>query len=202
MQCSHKSNWELEYAEQSGDIQKVQELQRKIDELDSRADILDRQRSQYLTGVTWINQRNRDYMKQSFLSGIASTEAKNEEDDPFTRKSGKQRVVSGTSKAKRTIAIAEAAAASKIGTASISATDSPLPTPSPIALITKKPGPLPGITDLFSAHDIEIDIQLKLPAAGPSRVPSIDSQPSRVITRPAGSRSITLEEYKRKRGLI
>lgn len=58
----------------------------------------DRQRSQKLSVVTWINQRNRDYMKQSFLGKNVANYDSKVEDDPFTRKSGKMRMVSGKPK--------------------------------------------------------------------------------------------------------
>uniref|UniRef100_A0A915E9E7 Plus3 domain-containing protein n=1 Tax=Ditylenchus dipsaci TaxID=166011 RepID=A0A915E9E7_9BILA len=182
-----------EFAEQSGNVQLVQELQQKLDELETRADTLDRQRSQKLSVVTWINQRNRDHMKQSFLGGGVFHTDESGQDDPFTRKSGKMKVVSGTAKSKLAATLSGAPIDSDVGA------------PESKVLVTSSSPELPRIHDLFSAHDIEIDIQLKLPAAGPSRMPAnIDNQSSArvVLPKPAGSRSLTLEEYKRKRGLI
>lgn len=42
-------------------------------------------------------------MKQSFLGNKSASVDENAADDPFTRKSGKMRVVSGTSKSKQII---------------------------------------------------------------------------------------------------
>ena len=85
-------------AEEAGDVQEALEIQQKIDALDTKAELLDRQRSQNLSVITWINQRNRDHMKQSFLGDKNAVVDANIVDDPFTRKSGKMKVVAGTMK--------------------------------------------------------------------------------------------------------
>ena len=59
------------------------------------------QRNKNLSAVTAINQRNREY-RQIFLSTdrIPSSEMQVKDDDPFTRKSARMKMVTGTAKAK------------------------------------------------------------------------------------------------------
>lgn len=61
------------------------------------------QRTKNLSAVTAINQRNRDHMKQIFLS--AEHMQNNEhfrvrDDDPFTRKSARMKLVTGVARTK------------------------------------------------------------------------------------------------------
>ncbi|PAV86306.1 hypothetical protein WR25_03960 [Diploscapter pachys] len=82
-------------AEQQGDIQKAQEFQRQIDELDNKTDRLDKERSKDIKGISWINQRNRNVIRNTVLSGKLKFDVTSE-DDPFTRKKGVMKVVSGS----------------------------------------------------------------------------------------------------------
>jgi len=189
------------YAERSGDLQSAQSLQRQIDELEARAHELDRKRSQTLSAVSDINQRNREHMKRTFLSSVTSAaeHAEGEGDDPFTRKSGKMRVVSG-----RTVKVEEVAGAA----ASVVA---PVPFSSIKAISVP---PLPLSHDLFSVHNVDIELQLQLPTsalidtrsalyiiAGTAPGASRPQMAMGTAPKPAGSRALTLEEYKKRKGL-
>jgi RNA polymerase-associated protein RTF1 len=80
-----------EIAEQTGNVTEVDRLRRIIDDLEQRASELDRRRTQNITGISWINQRNRDKMKETFLGGGYHGDSYNA-DDPFTRKNTRTKV--------------------------------------------------------------------------------------------------------------
>jgi len=62
--------------------------------------------------------------------------------------------------------------------------------------------PQMAVGDLLNPHDIEINIQLKLPAPSSSfRAPGIPDARN-AQSQPSGSRKLTLDEYKRKRGMV
>ncbi|GMR59196.1 hypothetical protein PMAYCL1PPCAC_29391, partial [Pristionchus mayeri] len=88
----------LEYAKQNQEHEEASILQAKIEEVDSKADALDKKRSGDITAIDWINKRNRNMMKEQFLGEKKIEGFMGKEDDPFTRKSGKMRVVSGSAK--------------------------------------------------------------------------------------------------------
>lgn len=81
-----------EIAEQTGNVSEVERLRRTLDEIEQRASELDRRRTQSITGISWINQRNRDKMKETFLGGGYHGESYNA-DDPFTRKNTRMKVL-------------------------------------------------------------------------------------------------------------
>ncbi|KAH7730664.1 Plus-3 domain containing protein [Aphelenchoides avenae] len=197
---------EKEYAEQIGDLQRVQMLQQEIDDLDARTNNLDRQRAGALSGVAWINQRNRERMKQSFLTNGVVFEESGSKDDPFTRKSSRMRVVSGVAKKNEATGSQEVTPASAaVSKPIIKSTSTPNFGKSETPGGPSKSG-LPSLDDLFSAHNVDIDIPIQLHATPKAPLSSIEptSTPpasangssSRSVTR------LTLEEYKRKRGLI
>ena len=68
-------------------MEEVKRLRNDLDKLEQRAVELDRLRTQSITGISWINQRNRDKMKETFLGGRYEDEV-DADDDPFTRQKG------------------------------------------------------------------------------------------------------------------
>uniref|UniRef100_A0A914LT93 Plus3 domain-containing protein n=2 Tax=Meloidogyne TaxID=189290 RepID=A0A914LT93_MELIC len=155
-----------------------------------------------LSAVTAINQRNRDHMKQIFLS--AEHMQNNEhfrvrDDDPFTRKSARMKLVTGVARTKTD------GEGLDVTTGSISTDSSFSGSPSILNKSSSVVLPPPG--DLFSAHGIDINIDLdkvlpvtsaiSLRAPPIASVSSTGSQyPQRVSQK--SSRTLTLEEYKRK----
>ncbi|VDK28568.1 unnamed protein product [Gongylonema pulchrum] len=87
----------MQEAEQYGDVENVKKLQQQIDDLESRATELDRRRSQSVRAINWINQRNRQAIKDAVLSGQIQIETSSQ-DDPFTRKNARMKPVSGKDK--------------------------------------------------------------------------------------------------------
>lgn len=51
----------------------------------------ERRRSQSIRGISWINQRNRQAIKEAILSGQVHIETSSQ-DDPFTRKNARMKV--------------------------------------------------------------------------------------------------------------
>uniref|UniRef100_A0A914HKE0 Uncharacterized protein n=1 Tax=Globodera rostochiensis TaxID=31243 RepID=A0A914HKE0_GLORO len=190
-----------EQAEQCGDADRARDLQQQVSELEEKAKKIEYQRTKSLSAISAINQRNRDHMKQSFLgTGLVRTEDREKDDDPFTRKSARMKVVAGAARSKT-------AAGGNVGSSSISTVISSrgsLSSSSDTSSPSKK-AQLPSAHDLFNAHGIDINIDIKVPAVagGSFRAPPIaDSQAPRMQQKASSSRTLTLEEYKKKRGLV
>uniref|UniRef100_A0A1I7UCK1 Plus3 domain-containing protein n=1 Tax=Caenorhabditis tropicalis TaxID=1561998 RepID=A0A1I7UCK1_9PELO len=86
---------EKEIAKQRGDMQKAGRVQKEIDEIERHTDELDKERSKSIQAIASINHRNRTQIKNQVLSGKLKIE-ENPQDDPFTRKRGGMRIVSGS----------------------------------------------------------------------------------------------------------
>uniref|UniRef100_A0A0K0ELG4 Plus3 domain-containing protein n=1 Tax=Strongyloides stercoralis TaxID=6248 RepID=A0A0K0ELG4_STRER len=84
----------------AGHFDKVKAIELELATIERRAAAADKKRSSGMDAITKINIRNRETMATLFLSKNAPVELPNE-DDPFTRKSSKMRVVSGRSKVKK-----------------------------------------------------------------------------------------------------
>ncbi|CAB3397177.1 unnamed protein product [Caenorhabditis bovis] len=82
-------------AQQKGNLREADEIQREIDEIERQADNLDKKRSHDISAIAFINYRNRTQNKNEFLSGRVKMEATSQ-DDPFTRKKGGMKIVSGS----------------------------------------------------------------------------------------------------------
>ncbi|KAF7637307.1 Plus3 domain-containing protein [Meloidogyne graminicola] len=191
----------LEDAEQNGDKERVRDLQHQINDLEEKAKKIESQRTKNLSAITAINQRNRDHMKQ-FLS--AEHMQNNEhfqvrDDDPFTRKSARMKLVTGVTRVKSD------AESLDISNGSVSL-DSTLNLSGKPSILKNSSSVLPPPGDLFSAHgiDINIDLDKVLPAtttislrAPPSASTSTSSLNQQRIPQKS-SRTLTLEEYKRK----
>uniref|UniRef100_A0A1I8AWR8 Plus3 domain-containing protein n=1 Tax=Steinernema glaseri TaxID=37863 RepID=A0A1I8AWR8_9BILA len=184
-------------AEAEGNFEEARRLQNEIDELDSRAEELNYRRSKDVQKIAVINQRNREHMKKTFL-GSKPHEESVVQDDPFTRKSGKMRMVSGTSKSQK----AEAAEAKS----SPAPTDLPVvPKPSSTSAIANQVKN--EVEDLFKDYNFDIDIDIKIdPKKSFSSMSDMKPSSSGLSSnRPANSSSAkatSLEDYKRRRGLI
>uniref|UniRef100_A0A1I7U1R4 Esa1-associated factor 6 homolog n=1 Tax=Caenorhabditis tropicalis TaxID=1561998 RepID=A0A1I7U1R4_9PELO len=86
---------EKELAQQRGDLEEAKRIQNHIDEIEQYADELDRERSKSIQAIAFINYRNRNQNKDKILGGKLKI-AENFQDDPFTRKRGGMRIVSGS----------------------------------------------------------------------------------------------------------
>ncbi|MFH4975454.1 hypothetical protein AB6A40_002163 [Gnathostoma spinigerum] len=203
---------EKEEAEQNGDMAAVQAIQSRIDALDARASELDRRRSQSIVAINWINQRNRDAMKDAILSGNVEVDTTSQ-DDPFTRKNARLKPVPG--KDKSAMSSSKEHHNEQEGyapkTEPTIAEKPSSKTPQKVSKVFSSGNISRKVDDLFSAHDFDVDLDIAIPAVHPPMVPtsSIDSldssHRSSSSSHPllsSGSRPISLEDYKRRRGLL
>ncbi|XP_045464937.1 RNA polymerase-associated protein Rtf1 [Harmonia axyridis] len=176
---------ERESAHCRGDEDLARELSQKLAELEERASHLDKVRTSTISSISYINDRNRkrniEEAEKAIMAELKANKGK-KVDDPFTRRSTKPtmnfRPQTDTSSAPE-----------------------PQPEETPVQKETPKPKSKPAqVThdDLFSAHDFDIKIDLELPLpANPVMV-----MPKAVSNDLAPRRSLNLEAYKKKRGLI
>ncbi|VDM57823.1 unnamed protein product [Angiostrongylus costaricensis] len=197
-----------EIAEQTGDHEAVRRLQQELEELDSRADRADKKRCADISAINWINQRNRNKMKEQFLSDKVEIDL-GHQDDPFTRKKERMKVVSGT---KSILTTNEAGSSSEsisiLNRAPTSSATSSKTKPS--SSYTPASGPSPqfskSASNLFDLHGsikkVDLDIDLgKLTRPTTSRVDELLHLPSPRPTAPpnSGSRPLSLEDYRRRK---
>ncbi|CAL2045754.1 hypothetical protein CAEBREN_03042 [Caenorhabditis brenneri] len=140
-----------ELAQQRGDIREAERVQKEIDEIERHADELDKERSKSIRGIAFINHRNRTQIKDQVLSGKLKIE-ENSQDDPFTRKKGGMRIVSG-SKSKLDGTLSASSSMSNLADAdkTPSMAKATLPPPPSSKEIKKK-------TNMSSLHDFDLDI--------------------------------------------
>uniref|UniRef100_A0A0R3S4N3 CCDC50_N domain-containing protein n=1 Tax=Elaeophora elaphi TaxID=1147741 RepID=A0A0R3S4N3_9BILA len=208
-------------AEQYGNVEEVQLLQQQIDDLEARAAELERRRSQSIRGISWINQRNRQAIKEAILSGQVHVETSSQ-DDPFTRKNARMKPVPGRDKMTQQLNEKRDANASTNDGNSAASSQSMV-----VELNDQKPssqkgaisggavrGPSGPVSDLFNAHNFDVDIDIAIPATMTlsSNAPSFSSMDvnsrhpglsnNRSTINRGSSRPLSLEDYKRRKNLL
>ncbi|CAI2355138.1 unnamed protein product [Caenorhabditis sp. 36 PRJEB53466] len=177
-----------EIAQQTGDIREAERIQKEIDEIERHADDLDKQRTQSISSIAFINHRNRNKIKDQVLSGALKIE-ENSQDDPFTRKKGGMRIVSG-SKSKLDGSISASSSSTNLADARHhDSVARPTQPPSSLAKGNKKSA------DLASLHNFELDIDLT--KLNDFTIP--DSMASKRPTLPAATKGLSLSEYRMRR---
>uniref|UniRef100_A0A914C3N0 Uncharacterized protein n=1 Tax=Acrobeloides nanus TaxID=290746 RepID=A0A914C3N0_9BILA len=185
------------FAEQTGNIEDAAQLQAEIDDLDLRTGEVDRKRTERIQSIAWINQKNRERMKDAFLVQAAqrTTSEIEKVDDPFTRKSGKMKVSAGSANKGKDEAILDANKMHK----SASTPNFGMPVKKEVKVEQ----------DLRYAHDVDIEIDLNLPYTTPATNPQAKlefPESSRTSTQPTTNtkpkKTLTLEDWKRRKGLI
>ncbi|CAH1105776.1 unnamed protein product [Psylliodes chrysocephalus] len=185
---------ERDSALSKGDEEVARDLAQKLSDLEERASELDKLRTSTISSISYINDRNRkknvEEAEKAIMAEVRANKGKKIE-DPFTRRSTKPRMnfKSGEKEAREQL---EAEMAIKSG-------------------VVKKPENLPvqeskkaaqptQVTqdDLFSAHDFDIKIDLEVPLAATP----VNVVPKTVTKDLAPKRSLNLQDYKKKRGLI
>ncbi|XP_028837928.1 RNA polymerase-associated protein RTF1 homolog [Denticeps clupeoides] len=190
-------------AEESGDGEKVKVIQDQLNELEERAEALDRQRTKNISAISYINQRNRSWnIVESEKALVAEGQnAKNQQMDPFTRRQCKPTMVSNARDPSVHAAILahlnqkygsgsgqdNGSDKNKQGQASQKDKD-----------VTKMTSDLSE--DLFKVHDFDVKIDLQVPNAEAKSL-SVSSN-SLPVKDGAPRRSLNLEDYKKRRGLI
>jgi RNA polymerase-associated protein RTF1 len=219
---------EKEIAVANGEDERARELEAKINELEERAEELDKKRTATISSVSFINERNRkanvSKAEAAIMREIRQKRDEGAQDNPFARKKCNPRIVT-----KSQVNVAKATVPPPV-------VPPPPVIPLPVVLPvvaqkenkrkndednndtekTKKKPKFGNLAlssqkeDLFDAHDFDIDINVDTsltPSAGnpgggaAAVVTPINIKPASKDGAPA-KRSLNLDDYKRKRGLI
>ncbi|KAJ8289101.1 hypothetical protein COCON_G00017600 [Conger conger] len=189
-------------AEESGEGERVKQIQDQLNELEERAEALDRQRTKNISAISYINQRNRSWnIVESEKALVAEGQnAKNQQMDPFTRRQCKPTMVSNARDPSVHAAIL-AHLNQKYGSGSGQETvlDKTLQG------LGQKDKDVNKATsdlseDLFKVHDFDVKIDLQVPNAEAKSL-SVSSS-ALPVKDGAPRRSLNLEDYKKRRGLI
>ncbi|KPP74463.1 RNA polymerase-associated protein RTF1-like [Scleropages formosus] len=190
-------------AEESGDGERVKQIQDQLNELEERAEALDRQRTKNISAISYINQRNRSWnIVESEKALVAEGQnSKNQQMDPFTRRQCKPTMVSNARDPSVHAAIL-AHLNQKYGSGSgqdnvLDKNKQGQPSQKDKD-VTKTTSDLSE--DLFKVHDFDVKIDLQVPNAEAKSL-SVSSN-ALPVKDGAPRRSLNLEDYKKRRGLI
>ena len=199
-----------------GDESKSGELETKLNEIEERAEELDRRRTHTISSVALINDRNRkanvSKAEEAIRLEMRREKKEGKVDNPFKRRKCNPRMVTKVSEVEEQPTIKEKVPQDlkrKVEqSVAISSKDS---NHAPEKQAKKNEAESEGHTngtsngkeDLFDAHnfDIEIDVDTNVVAANPVNV---NLKPVSLATKDVGlsKRSLNLDDYKKKRGLI
>ncbi|XP_053330487.1 RNA polymerase-associated protein RTF1 homolog [Spea bombifrons] len=186
-------------AEEAGDGDKAKQIQDQLNELEERAEALDRQRTKNISAISYINQRNREWnIVESEKALVAESQSmKQQQMDPFTRRQCKPTMVSNSrDPAVQAAIIAQLNA--KYGSGGN------METSKEKGMNQNKDGNPRSTSDLsedlFKVHDFDVKIDLQVPNSE-SKSLSISSK-APPAKDGAPRRSLNLEDYKKRRGLI
>ncbi|KAJ3613740.1 hypothetical protein NHX12_019986 [Muraenolepis orangiensis] len=191
-------------AEESGDGDKAKGIQEELNELEERAEALDRQRTKNISAISYINQRNRSWnIVESEKALVAEGQnAKNQQMDPFTRRQCKPTMVSNARDPSVHAAIL-AHLNQKYGSGSSIMDPNALDKNKLLAIQREKDAAKISSDlseDLFKVHDFDVKIDLQVPNAEAKSL-SVSSN-ALPVKDGAPRRSLNLEDYKKRRGLI
>ncbi|KAL0133477.1 hypothetical protein PUN28_000904 [Cardiocondyla obscurior] len=179
-----------------GDDETASRLNQELSELEERASELDKMRTATISSISYINDRNRkknvEEAEKAIMEELKANKGK-KVDDPFTRRSTKPRMVykpEDESEVIATIPVNDKSNSQSAGD-SVSAADKENGQESKKKQSTE---------DLFNAHDFDITIDLEVPI--PNNPVSVLPKPINNIKDTGPRRSLNLEDYKKKRGLI
>uniref|UniRef100_A0A8C6TMF9 RNA polymerase-associated protein RTF1 homolog n=1 Tax=Neogobius melanostomus TaxID=47308 RepID=A0A8C6TMF9_9GOBI len=188
-------------AEESGDGDRVKVIQDELNELEERAEALTDNEPR--TSL-YINQRNRSWnIVESEKALVAEGQnSKNQQMDPFTRRQCKPTMVSNARDPSVHAAIL-AHLNQKYGSGS--QPDAPNSENNKLEMRLQKNGDIPKPNtdlseDLFKVHDFDVKIDLQVPNAEAKSL-SVSSN-ALPVKDGAPRRSLNLEDYKKRRGLI
>lgn len=185
---------ERDMAQSVGDTAKVTELQEQLNQLEERANELDRMRTSTISSISYINDRNRkknvEEAEKAILAELKATKGQ-KADDPFTRRHTKPSMVI---KAKKP----ESEPAKTIPATNTLASNNDKPDKENDTQM-KKANPQKQGEDMYAAHDFDIKIDFDVPA--PSAVVVMSTAEKPVRDGPP-KRSLNIEDYKRRKGFI
>uniref|UniRef100_A0A1E1WLS4 Plus3 domain-containing protein n=1 Tax=Pectinophora gossypiella TaxID=13191 RepID=A0A1E1WLS4_PECGO len=199
---------ERDVAQLRGDDELVMDLNAKIQELEERASHLDKTRTSSIQSISYINNRNRKMNVESAEKAIMEEVKANKgkkQDDPFTRRHTKpvMNFKSQSSRSQELIQSQEeaAAVAEQIREEEKAAKEREQHRLAHQAEAEKtKPKEKSGDNSLYSLHDFDINIELDLPIAKSTN--SLPKQMTTKVKETGPKRSLNLEEYKKRHGLI
>ncbi|XP_063698088.1 RNA polymerase-associated protein Rtf1 [Culicoides brevitarsis] len=179
---------EREAAITRGDDDYAKDLSIQIEELEERASELDKKRSSSISLISYINNRNRKQNVEIAEKAILEEARANKGvkiDDPFTRRSTQP-----------TMSFKRKDNSEEIPSKPF---EPPPPPGKKDTVDSKKSTTAPSSEkNLYLLHDFDIDLDVSLPATTVNVVP----KPLEKIKETAPKRSLNLEDYKKKRGLI
>ncbi|XP_026478010.1 RNA polymerase-associated protein Rtf1 [Ctenocephalides felis] len=181
---------ERDEAQHRGDSELAYTLNEQIQELEERANKLDKMRTSTISSISYLNDRNRkmnvEHAEKAIMEEIRANKGK-KIDDPFTRRSTKPRMSFKACEAQQEENLPM----------------QPIPPPQNTNRKTDdKKGsmnPKPE-SNLYSLHDFDIQIDLEVPL--PNNPVAVIPKPVPKIKDSGPKRSLNLEDYKKKRGLI
>ncbi|XP_068214791.1 RNA polymerase-associated protein RTF1 homolog [Palaemon carinicauda] len=203
---------EKDMASQKGDDETVEKLNEKIADLDEKASSLDKRRTQTIAAISYINERNRkNNVEKAEKAIMAEIEAKKgmKVDDPFTRRSTRPTMVTKTKEpevvSSEMLMKLEMERKNKMEESKKKKEEEVVKRKIDDEKKKEDERKRVQAEDLFAAHDFEVTIDLDV------SVPASDPVGSRGSLGPATNgnslnsaprRSLNLEEYKKKKGLI
>ncbi|KAK9294084.1 hypothetical protein QLX08_011178 [Tetragonisca angustula] len=177
-----------------GDDETASRLNQELSELEERASELDKMRTATISSISYINDRNRkknvEEAEKAIMEEIKANKGK-KVDDPFTRRSTKPRMVfkPEDEEVSSTVPVNDKASPQQTEAVAVCEKEN--------GQETKKKQ---STEDLFNAHDFDITIDLEVPI--PNNPVSVLPKPISNIKDTGPRRSLNLEDYKKKRGLI
>ncbi|XP_048734690.1 RNA polymerase-associated protein RTF1 homolog [Ostrea edulis] len=208
-----------EMADLEGDTASQYKISQELEELEERANELDRRRTNNISSISYINQRNR--LRNQILAEEASKkeflEMKNAVADPFTRRSCRPTLVTKARdpemEARLQERLAEKRKVEATRRKSLEETairdkreETSDQNQFPIRLSGTSPEKLDRgdrrrtSEDLFAVHDFNIEIDLDVPTTNPAV--AANSRGLQLVKEVAPKRSLNLAEYKKMKGLI
>ncbi|KAG4068969.1 hypothetical protein HA402_005117 [Bradysia odoriphaga] len=169
-----------------GDDEVAAELSVEIKELEERANELDKRRSSSISLISYINDRNRKRnvleAEKAIMEEVRASKGQRA-DDPFTRRCTKPTMMFRAKEPYEEL------------TPMIPAP----PPPGRKRNDDERKMVGPADNNLYSLHDFEIDLDVSLP---PVNAVNVLPKPVVKVSETAPKRSLNLQDYKKKRGLI
>lgn len=163
------------------------EINLKLQELEERANELDKRRTSSIQLISYINNRNRKKNVEEAEKAIIEEAKANKGmkfSDPFTRRSTKPKMAFKAQQEPMEEIII-------------------MPEPQKISKSKEKKNEEHSSADnLYSLHDFEIDLDVPLPMTNVAALPKPVQNAQMQDSGPKIRRSLNLEDYKKKRGLL
>lgn len=203
---------EKDMASQKGDDETVGKINEKIADLDEKASCLHKRRTQTIASISYINERNRkNNVEKAEKAIMAEIEAKKglKVSDPFTRRSTRPTMVTKSKEpeifSSEMLMKVEMERKLKIEESKKKKEDEM--TKKKTEDERKKDDERKRVQaeDLFAAHDfdVKIDLDVTMPASAPlTPRGGVGGATNGNNINSAPRRSLNLEEYKKKKGLI